>query len=257
MSKDVKSLIMKQEEARMDREKKALEAQLPTPEQLEAIRSFDTCLIADAIECFNIRLRNEGFTRPGLNCVTAADAKILGYAATFRVKSSDPPVTGGRFGIRTDWWSAIEQLPRPRIAVFENLDEDAGEGACVGEVQGAILKAFGCCGVVTNGSVRDIPGLEKLGLPVFAKSLTVSSSFIHILDFGMPAEICELTVHPGDLLYADCHGLLSIPAGIAAELPEVAARISRKDRSIIEVCQAPDFSAEKLLKALRENEHCS
>ena len=75
----------------MDREKKALEAQLPTPEQLEAIRSFDTCLIADAIECFNIRLRNEGFTRPGLNCVTAADAKILGYAATFRVKSSDPP----------------------------------------------------------------------------------------------------------------------------------------------------------------------
>jgi biotin carboxyl carrier protein len=31
---------------------------------------FDTCTIANAIEHFKVRLRNEGFTRPGLRCVT-------------------------------------------------------------------------------------------------------------------------------------------------------------------------------------------
>ncbi|MGD1147591.1 MAG: RraA family protein [Thermoanaerobaculaceae bacterium] len=225
-----------------------------TPERLEAIRRFDTCTIADAIECFDVRLRNEGFTRPGLGPVTGPDDRILGYAATFRVKSSGPPVTGGRFVDRTDWWSAIERLPRPRVAVFERLKDDGGEGSCIGEVHGAILKAFGCEGVISDGSVRDVPGLRRLGLPVFAKSVTVSHSFTHLVDFGVPVEIFGLAIGPGDLLYADCHGVLAIPIGIAAELPEVAERISRKDRRIIDSCQAPDFSPEKLLKALRENE---
>jgi len=51
--------------------------------------------------------------------------------------------------------------------------------------------------------------------------------------------------------------VLAIPIGIAAELPEVAKRISRQDRSIIDLCQAPDFSPKKLLKTLRENKQCS
>jgi regulator of RNase E activity RraA len=85
----------------------------------------------------------------------------------------------------------------------------------------------------------------------------VSQSFMHILDFGTPIEIFGLTARPGDLLYADCHGVLAIPIGIAAELPEVAKRISRQDRSIIDLCQAPDFSPKKLLKTLRENKQCS
>ena len=106
-------------------------------------------------------------------------------------------MTQGRFSDRTDWWSAIERLPRPRVAVFETLDEDSGKGACIGDVHGAILKAFGCEGVITNGSVRDVPGLKKLGLPVFAKSFTVSHSFMHILDFGTPVEIFGLPVSQG------------------------------------------------------------
>jgi 4-hydroxy-4-methyl-2-oxoglutarate aldolase len=240
----------------MNQDSAADQTQVLTPEQLEAIRRFDTCTIANAIECFGVRLRNEGFTRPGLGPVTGPDERILGYAATFRVKSTDPPVTGGRFVDRTDWWSAIVRLPSPRVAVFDDLNGDPG-GACIGEVHGAILKAFGCDGVITDGLVRDVPGLRKLGLPVFAKAVTVSHSFMHIVDFGAPVEIFGLTVRPGDLIYADCHGVLAIPIEIAAELPVVAERISRKEQSIVELCQAPDFSPEKLLKALRENGQCS
>ena len=240
----------------MERDNAAFPTQVLTPEQLGAIRRFNTCTIADAIECFGVRLSNEGFTHPGIGPVTSPEERILGYAVTVRVKSSDPPVTGGHFVDRNDWWSMIERLPRPRIIVFEELNEDAGEGSCIGEVHGAILKALGCDAVITNGAVRDVPGLRKLGLPVFAKSVTVSQSFMHILDFGAPVEIFGLTVHQGDLLYADYHGVLAIPMEIAAELPAVAERISRKDRTIIELCQTPDFSIDKLINAFREHEQC-
>jgi 4-hydroxy-4-methyl-2-oxoglutarate aldolase len=224
-------------------------------QQLEAILRFDTCTIADAIECFGVRLRNEGFTRPGLSPVTGPDERIIGYAATFRVKTSDPPVIGGRFDDRTDWWSKIGDLPLPRIAVFED-QKGEGQGACIGEVNGAILKAFGCGGAITNGLVCDMFGLRKLGFPVFAKSATVSHSFAHIVDIGVPVDIFGLPVNQGDLLYADCHGVLAIPSEIAAELPEAAARIRSREQNIIEVCRSADFSPDKLLQAIRENDQC-
>ncbi len=231
------------------------QAQLPTREQLDKILKFDTCTIANAIECFGVRLRNEGFTRPGLSCLTGADERVLGYAATFQVRSMDPPTIGGRFTDRTDYWSEFERLPCPRIAVFENMDgEDARGGA--GEVHAAILKAFGCDGLITDGMACNLHGLRKLGLSVFAKSLTVSDAYMHIVDFGKPVEIMGLGVKPGDLLYADCHGVLTIPIDIVPELPAVAERIHMENQAIIKVCQSPDFSPEMLLNVGRCQESC-
>jgi hypothetical protein len=58
----------------------------PLPQAtLDGIRQFDTCTVANAIEHFRVRLRNEGFTRPGLRCVTGGSPRLLGYGATCRV----------------------------------------------------------------------------------------------------------------------------------------------------------------------------
>jgi 4-hydroxy-4-methyl-2-oxoglutarate aldolase len=221
--------------------------------QLEALQRFDTCTIANAIEQFGVRLRNQGFTRPGLHCLTPGSTRVLGYAATSRVRSSDPPITGGAYLDRTDWWALIDRLPRPRIAVIQDVGPEPGLGACVGEVHAAILKALHCNGVITNGAVRDLPAVSKLKFPMFAPFVTVSHSYMHMVDYGEPVEILGLKVRAGDLLYADCHGVISIPLDIAADLPEAAARIRDKEQRIVQVCLSPDFSTEKLLSAIRSN----
>jgi 4-hydroxy-4-methyl-2-oxoglutarate aldolase len=217
---------------------------------LNAIRAFDTCTIANAIERFRVRLRNEGFTGPGLQCVTGDSPRILGYAATCRVRSADPPMMGNTYVDRTDWWESIERLPVPRIAVIQNLDSAAGSASTVGEVHAAILKAFHCQGLITNGAVRDIPGVRRMQFPMFASAVSVSHSYMHIVEFGAPVEIFGLKVRPGDLLLADVHGVISIPLEIAARVPEAASKIIENDRAIIDLCQSPDFSLEKLLKAV-------
>ena len=222
--------------------------------QFEAIQEFDTCTIANAIEQFGVRLRNEGFTRPGLQCVTPGSPRLLGYAATSKVRFSDPPVTGGSYMDRTDWWDLIERLPLPRIAVIQDLDPEPGSGACVGEVHAAILRALHCQGVITNGAVRDVPAVSKLKFPMFASFVTVSHSYLHVVDFGEPVEILGLKVRAGDLLYADCHGVISIPLEIAAELPQAAARIRAKERRIVRVCLSPNFSTERLLNVIRSDQ---
>src|SRR5581483_8952023 len=98
----------------------------------------------------------------GLQCLTGDSPRILGYAATCRVRSSDPPITGHSFFDRVDWWTAIEELPVPRIAVIQDLEADDSWGSTIGEVHAAVLKAFQCEGVITNGAVRDIPAVRRL-----------------------------------------------------------------------------------------------
>jgi 4-hydroxy-4-methyl-2-oxoglutarate aldolase len=225
-----------------------------TDQQIDAIRQFDTCTIANAIEEFVVRLRNEGYTLPGLRCFTSNGPKLLGFAAPCRIKLSDPPLTGRSFLDRTDWWAAIEGVAVPRIAVIQDIDPLPSSGACIGEVHAAILKAFHCDGVITNGAVRDLLAVAEMGFEMFAQNVAVSHAYMHMVDYGTDVEILGLKIRCGDLLFADCHGVLSIPLEIAAELPLVAARIRARDRRIVDVCNSPDFSTAKLKNAIQEGQ---
>ena len=213
---------------------------------------FDTCTIANAIERCGLRLRNEGFTLPGLQCLTPPAQPLVGYAATYQVRSSDPPLTGSVYLDRTDWWEAIEKLPSPRVAVIQDLEPEA-YGSVVGEVHCAILRAFHCLGVITNGAVRDIPAVNRMGFPLFAQHAAVSHSYTHVVDYGGRVEIFGLEILSGDLVMADCHGAILIPIEMAEELPRVAAEIRAGERRIIDVCRSPDFSPQKLLQIIKAN----
>jgi 4-hydroxy-4-methyl-2-oxoglutarate aldolase len=226
-----------------------------TVQQIDAILQFDTCTVANAIEAFRVRLRNQGFGQPGLKCFTGGRfPRLVGYAATFRTKSADPPTQGGYFLDRTDWWEAMGGVPMPRIAVIEDLDEHPGSASSAGEVHAAILKAFGYAGVITNGAVRDLPAVSEMNFPMFARFAAVSHSYMHLVDYGGTVDIFGLKIQQEDLLFADCHGVLSIPREIAAELPEACRRLRAGDQRIIALCQSPGFSREKLLEAIRSAE---
>jgi len=67
-----------------------------------------------------------------------------------------------------------------------------------------------------------------------------------MIDFGRPVEIRGLRIAPGDLLCGDRHGVISIPLEIAAELPAVAARQAQKERRVIDLCDSPAFSVDRL-----------
>lgn len=86
--------------------------------------------------------------------------------------------------------------------------------------------------------------------------MAVSDAYTHIVDFGTTVEIMGLDVKPGDLLNADCHGVLTIPIETVTELPAVAERIQLENQAIVKVCQSPDFSQEMLLNIGRCQESC-
>lgn len=225
---------------------------LLTPNQYEALKRLDTCTVSNAIETFEVRLRNEGFTDSTVRCMFPRSASMVGNAVTAKIRCSGPPVEGHAYLERTDWWNAILAVPQPRIIVIEDIDKSPGRGALLGEVHANILAALDCVGAVTNGAVRDLPAVDAMGFYFFAKNAAVSHSYVHIVSIGEPVVVGGLKVRTGDLLLGDCHGVLSVPRDLAPEIPAVVERIRERERKIIGLCRAPNFSLEKLRRLVSQ-----
>lgn len=221
---------------------------------LDALRHWDTCMVANAIETFKVRLRNTGFTDSRVHCIFPDAPPMVGYAMTARLSSGEPPIKGGTFHDRSDFWKRILQIPAPRVLVLEDMDHPPGRGAFLGDMHAAILKALNCIGYVTNGAVRELPAVQAVGVQAFAGSVAVSHAYAHIFDVGSAVNVAGMDVRPGDLLHGDRHGVLTVPAEIAAAVPAVAAEIEQLQHEVIDFCRSKEFSVEKLSEIMRNQQ---
>jgi 4-hydroxy-4-methyl-2-oxoglutarate aldolase len=227
-----------------------------TDAQLEELRQLSTCVTASAIETFGVRMHNAGFAGSSIGCVFKELPAVVGYAATARIRSANPPMEkhGYFYYDRADWWNHILTIPVPRIVVIEDLDEHPGLGAFVGAVHAHILKALGCIGLVTNGSVRDLAEIRSTGLHLFASHVAVSHAYAHVFDFGGEVRVGGLKIAPGDLIQGDVHGLQTIPLEIADRVPAVARGILKRRKRLMEFTRSNDFSVERLQELMKQEE---
>ena len=121
----------------------------------------------------------------------------------------------------------LAAAPQPSIAVIQDLDDIVGYGAFWGEVQSNVHKALGALGVVTSGSIRDIPMIAP-GFQMLAGSIVPSHAYVHVVDFGIDVNVHGMAVRNGDLVHADRHGAVVVPAdkidAMKAALDGLAAR---------------------------------
>src|ERR1700677_2908106 len=100
-----------------------------SPEVLSQLRELATCTVASAIETFNVRLRNVGFTNSSICHRYPEHTRLVGYAATARIRSADPPMEGHSYYARPDLWQSILTIPEPRVRVIQDVDISTGLGA--------------------------------------------------------------------------------------------------------------------------------
>jgi regulator of RNase E activity RraA len=220
-------------------------------EELDALRQLDTCVVSNAIETFETRLRNTGFADSRVRCIFDDLPPMVGFAATARLRTSEPPIGGGFFEDRTDLWNSILRIPPPRILVLEDVGKPPGLGAFLGDMHAAILRALGCIGYVTDGAVREVPRVRDLGLQLFAGNLAVSHAYAHVFDYGSEVKIGGLEVHPGDLLHGDRHGLLTVPKHIASDIVRVSHKLQHLEQQVVEFCGKQEFSVDGLRHVLK------
>jgi regulator of RNase E activity RraA len=183
--------------------------------------------------------------------VVGNGARMVGSAVTGRIVAR-----GEGDGLAlADLVEVIDTVPRPRVVVLEDADDPPGCGSLLGEVTGTYFKALGCVGFATNGGVRDLPDLERIGLVVFGGGACVSHGYVRLTSVGEPVTIGGLSVQTGDLLHGDEHGVLSIPLEIAADLAEVADQVRGSEQETIRWAHSAEFSAQALIERRRKVGH--
>ena len=212
---------------------------------IDLLKKITSPSIANGIETFNVRPRNQGQMSSEIRALFPELGPMVGYAVTAVIRAEPEPLEGHRASTY-GWWDYVLSIPAPRVVVVHDLDEPRGQGAQWGEVQANIHRALGCVGVVTDGSVRDLDEVRALGFQFVAAHVSVSHAYVHMVDFGLPVKLGGLWVKPGDLIHADQHGVVTIPADIADRIPDAIAKVEADERKIIDVCKSKDFSAQKL-----------
>jgi regulator of RNase E activity RraA len=218
---------------------------------IEALRKITSPSVANAIETFTVRPRNQGYMSGELRALFPELGPLVGHAVTALIRAEPAPVDGHRASI-FGYWDFIQTIPEPRVVVVHDLDEPRGQGSQWGEVQANIHKALGCAGVITDGAVRDLDEVRTLGFQFVAAHISVSHAYVHLVDFGLPVKVGGLWVNPGDLVHADQHGVVTIPPDLGPRIPDAVAKIETTERRIISLCQSREFSAERLKALYRE-----
>ena len=214
-----------------------------TPEDLAALRAITTPTVCNAIETFEVRLRSEGFMDSTIQCRFPELGAMVGYAVTIKTRASVPPE---REIAAPEVWAEMDRVPKPWVVVVDDLDYPRPVGSYWGEVNASVYKALGAVGTVTNGGVRDLPEARATGFHFFSFSVLVSHAYVHVVDAGAPVTVGGLTVHPGDLLHGDEHGVTSIPLEIARKLPKAALGLEVRERKLIDYARSDSFSRESL-----------
>ena len=223
-------------------------------DDLAALRAFDTPTVCNALEVVAPERRARGFNRRPLVCPIADAKPVVGFARTATIRSREPrPGTKEETrSFRLAYYEYIETGPRPSIAVLQDIDgPDLGLGAFWGEVQSNVHKALGCIGVVTDGSVRDIDQMAE-GFFVLAGSVMPSHVWADLVDIDRPVSVAGMLVSPGDLIHADRHGAVVVPAELVREVPKAAALIARREKVILDAARRPGFSTADLRRAFAE-----
>jgi regulator of RNase E activity RraA len=222
---------------------------------LEALARYDTPTICNAMEVVAPERRLVGFTTKPLVCPFPDLPPMVGYArtATIRATSASSLSAADARAQRAAYYEYCGTGLGPRISIIQDLDgANIGFGAFWGEVNSSVHKALGCLGVVTDGSIRDIPQWAP-GFQALAGSIGPSHAYVHLAGFGETVCVAGMTVSSDDLIHADQHGAVVIPANVAAKLPDAAELCGRREEPILGIARSPSFTVEKLKEALAKS----
>ena len=103
-------------------------------------------------------------------------------------------------------------------------------------------------GALTNGVMRDL-GDVPADFPVIAGSVGPSHAFVHIKEIGTPVDVMGLSVSEGDLIHADRHGALVIPAEVLPSLSAAIKTLIETEQLILSPAQSSDFDYDAFEKA--------
>ena len=147
----------------------------------------------------------------------------------FTVKSAPNCMIEGEMTFRAQMLDDF----KPEGVVVWDTSEDT-EASLWGGVMTATAKTKGIRGAVIAGGIRDTKQILEKPFPVYYKYRIPNGSLGRCLitHYQIPIKIGDVVVKPGDVIFADCDGVVCVPRDIAYEVLLRAEEIRENEKKI-------------------------
>jgi regulator of RNase E activity RraA len=200
---------------------------------LERLRKYDTPTVCNVIELFDCRPRNTGFMDSRIKACYPSLPPMVGFATTATFRAGAEPKGGDTYIGLGGQVEKIAAMSGPKVVVFQDLD-DPPTAATFGEIMCTTYKAFGCVGLITSGSGRDLDQVEPLKFPCFTSGTMPSHGYTQIVELDVPVRVGGVWVNPGELLHGDRNGVTTIPVALAELTAEGCAGFVEAEAVVLE-----------------------
>lgn len=179
---------------------------------------LDTATLSDALDklgiigqCYKIKPRDTDF-------------RMAGRAWTLKYGPAGKPC-----GTVGDY---IDDVAPGSVIVLDNNGRD--DCTVWGDILTEIAHRRGIAGTVINGINRDTHLCLSLGYPIFSKDswMRTGKDRVQVEAIGIPVNIGEARVAPGDILKGDTDGVVVIPKEHEDEVLNVAEEIEAAENQI-------------------------
>jgi regulator of RNase E activity RraA len=187
---------------------------------VERAKALDTATLSDALDkhglngqCYKIKPRT-------------TDSRMTGRAWTLLYGPAGSPA-----GTVGDY---IDDVAPGSVVV---LDNGGRENATVwGDILTEVAHIKGIAGTVIDGINRDTALALKLGYPIFAKDswMRTGKDRVQVEATGIPVNIGDVRVCPGDLIRGDADGVVVVPKEHEDRVLSTAESIQRAEDAIRE-----------------------
>jgi 4-hydroxy-4-methyl-2-oxoglutarate aldolase len=127
----------------------------------------------------------------------------------------------GRIGDENSW---IIDILQPGDVLVVDLFGKIEDGTIVGDNLSTAIYAKSHNGLIVDGAVRDVTGIEEItGFEVYARGFDPSAlENVMLMGINVPIRIGRTTVMPGDVALGDPEGVTFIPAQLAEKVADEA-----------------------------------
>lgn len=202
-------------------------------ETISALQQYDTPTVCNVIELFNVRPRSSGYMNKTIIACFPELPPMVGFASTATFRALSPPRDGDVYSSIDRQLEGLSDIAGPPVIVFQDLDEPSA-AATFGEVMCTTYQAFGCSGLITSGTGRDLDQVQALRFPAFTAGTCCSHGSCHVLSVNVPVVVGGMTVYPADLLHGDCNGVTTIPIEIANEIPDACGEFMKAEKIVLD-----------------------
>ncbi len=151
------------------------------------------------------------YTDDSIECLLPQAGVAIGYAATVVFGLDDPLLPAASY---MDFVDFLLDSPKPLIVVCEAQfpPEVMCRAGIFGGQSGALYKACGAVGLLTNSPVRDVDEIRALGMQHLARGVTSGHGSLSLRQFNVPVTVAGMEVGPGDIVHMDENGACKFPA---------------------------------------------